>query len=181
MSSGETAPGRENVNYRSACVPKVILLFAICGSPIWSRELFRDCCDSHLEIPPVSEKMKHSAIKPVSVWRAGQSGKSHIMIFKLIMVLSLAGMCMARCRQLSCVFKSTPTRWPLHCIDHDCHFCHWCLSSISSPLSSLFYAQNWKLESLRIIIMSQIWSCSNPPDFGTTSWLTTIATPVAFS
>merc|ERR1712126_706096 len=26
-------------------------------------------------------------------------------------VLSLAGMCMARCRQLSCVFKSTPTRF----------------------------------------------------------------------
>merc|ERR1712107_236 len=41
----------------------------------------------------------------------GQFGKSHIMIFKLIMVLSLAGMCMARCRQLSCVFKSTPTRF----------------------------------------------------------------------
>ena len=137
VSSGEATPRMGSVNNPSAAVPNVILLFAICHSPIWSRDMFRDCCGLTPGDPGCFRKIRDLATKPVSFSRTSQYRKSHIMIFKLILVLSLAGCAWPDVG--SYVVCSKVNQPGENSIDHDCHCsCHWYLSSFSFPLSSCF-------------------------------------------
>ena len=66
---------------------------------------------------------------------ASQSIKSLMMIVKLILVLSLATLSMARCRGIHCFFKSKETRWQVH----------WnsLILESSLPLLGKRYRTNW--------------------------------------
>ena len=88
--------------------PPNLSQFAFCG-------LRLKCCVIFFWSDICTRKVKQS-IKALSLVihlpdRRSQSCKTVMMIVKVILILSLATLSMARCRGIRCVFKSEETRW----------------------------------------------------------------------